>query len=334
MYKVAINGFGRIGRGFLKAALAKKAKLKIVAINDLTDPANLAYLLKYDTVYGKWEGHKVSSTKSSLTVDGRTIPVFAKKDPAQLPWKKLGIDVVVESTGFFTKTEGAKLHLDAGAKAVAISAPSKSEDIKTYVRAVNDEKLGKDKIISNASCTTNCTAPVIAVLNNKFGVEKALLTTVHGYTATQRLVDGPHEKDPRRGRAAAANIVPTSTGAAIATTLTIPDLKNKFDGISIRVPVLDGSLVDITAVLKKKVTVEQVNKAFKDAAANPLFKDVLTTTTEPIVSSDIIGSPYSAIVDLPFTKVIDGDLVKVLAWYDNEYGYSCRLVEMVERMKL
>jgi glyceraldehyde 3-phosphate dehydrogenase (phosphorylating) len=335
MKRVAINGFGRIGRQVLKAALDKNAKFKVVAVNDLTDPASLAYLLQYDSVYGKWTGHKVSSTKTSITVDGNKIPVYSQKDPALLPWKDLKIDVVVESTGFFTKKEGSELHLKAGAKNVVISAPTKSEDINTYVRGVNDKKLKKsDKIISNASCTTNCTAPVVSILNNRLGIKKALLTTIHGYTATQSLVDGPHKKDPRRGRAAAENIVPTSTGAAIATTLALPELKNKFDGMAVRVPVIDGSLVDITAVVKKKTTVDNVNKIFKDAAKNPLYKNVLTVNTEPIVSRDILGSPYSAIVDLSFTKVIGGDLVKVLAWYDNEYGYSCRLVEMVERIKL
>jgi len=334
MLKVAINGFGRIGRQVFKAAINKKAKFKVVAVNDLTNPANLAYLLKYDTAYGQWQGHKVSATSKSLTIDGQKIQVFSEKEPDKLPWRELGIDVVVEATGFFTKKEGAELHLKAGAKSVVISAPTKSEDLKTYVIGANDKKQVKDKIISNASCTTNCTAPVMSILNNSFGVKKALLTTVHALTATQKMVDGPADKDFRRGRAASANIVPTSTGAAIATTLTIPSLKNKFDGISVRVPVIVGSVIDVTAVLKKKTTVDKVNQAFIKAAKNPIYKGVLAVSNEPIVSSDIIGSPYSALVDLPFTKVIDGDLVKVLAWYDNEYGYSCRLVEMVERMKV
>lgn len=332
MLKVAINGFGRIGRSAFKAAIEKKAKFNVVAINDLTDPANLAYLLKYDSVYGPWHGHKVSATKNTITVDGNKIPVYSQKDPALLPWRDLKVDVVIESTGFFTKQEGAELHLKAGAKAVVISAPTKSETINTYVIGVNDKKRKKtEKIISNASCTTNCTAPVVAILNNKFGVKKALLTTVHSYTATQTLVDSPAAKDFRRGRAAAANIAPSTTGAAIATTLTIPVLKNKFDGISIRVPSLCGSIIDVTAVLKKKVTVEQVNKAFKDAAKNPLYKNIIAVAEDPLVLTDILGSSYSAIVEPEFTKVIGGDLVKVLAWYDNEYGYSCRLVEMVEK---
>lgn len=332
MLNVAINGFGRIGRAAFKAAIEKKAKLNFVAINDLTDPKNLAYLLKYDTVYGRWEGHTVKATKNSLVIDGKKIPVFAQKDPAQLPWKEYKVDVVIESTGFFVKSEGAKLHLDAGAKRVIISAPGKSDDIKTFVRGVNDKKLGKEKIISNASCTTNCTSPVMAVLQNSFGVKKALLNTIHAMTATQKIVDGPDPKDQRRGRAAGQNLVPSTTGAAIATTKVIPKLKGMFDGMAVRVPVICGSLSDITVVVNKKVTVDQVNNAFKKAIQNPLFKGILGVSEEEIVSSDIIKTSYSAIVDLPMTRVVGGDLVKVLAWYDNEWGYSCRLVEMVEKM--
>lgn len=333
MLKVAINGFGRIGRQAYKAAIDSKAKFKVVAVNDLTEPDNLAYLLKYDSVYGPWKGHKVSATKNSLMVDGQKILVFAQKDPAQLPWKNLGIDVVIESTGFFTEKEGAELHLKAGAKKVVISAPTKSADINTYVIGANEKKLKKsDKIISNASCTTNCTAPVISILDYKFGVKKALLNTTHSYTATQNLVDGPARKDFRRGRAAAVNSAPSTTGAAIATTLVIPSLKGKFDGVAIRVPSICGSMIDVTAVLKKKVTVDQVNKAFIDAAKDPRWKNIVTVAKDQLVSTDILGTTYSAIVEPEFTKVIDGDLVKVLAWYDNEYGYSCRLVEMVARM--
>ncbi|MCX6740769.1 MAG: type I glyceraldehyde-3-phosphate dehydrogenase [Candidatus Parcubacteria bacterium] len=333
MLKVAINGFGRIGRCAFKAAIDRKAKLNIVAVNDLTDTATLAYLLKYDSVYGRWDKHKISHGKNFLLVDGKKILVFAEKDPSNLPWKNLGIDAVIESTGFFTEKDGAALHLKAGAKKVIISAPTKSADVGTYVIGANEKKMKKsEKIISNASCTTNCTAPVIAVLNNKFGVKKALLTTIHSYTATQKLVDGPDAKDMTRGRAAAVNSAPSTTGAAIATTLTIPSLKNKFDGISIRVPLVCGSIIDVTAVLKKKVTVEQVNKAFFEAEKNPLYKNIIAVTKDPLVSTDIIGTPYSAIIEPNFTKVIDGDLVKVLAWYDNEWGYSCRLVEMTERL--
>jgi glyceraldehyde 3-phosphate dehydrogenase len=334
MINVAINGFGRIGRCVFKAAIDRKAKLNIVAVNDLTDTATLDYLLRYDSVYGRWAKHNVRHTKDALIVDGKKILVFAEKDPGNLPWKQLGIDVVVESTGFFTEKEGAALHLKAGAKKVVISAPTKSSDVGTYVIGANEKKITKsEKIISNASCTTNCTAPVIAILNNKFGVKKALLTTAHAYTATQKLVDGPDAKDITRGRAAAVNIAPSTTGAAIATTLTIPSLKGKFDGISLRVPVVCGSIIDVTAVLKKKVTVEQINDAFEEAARNPLYKDVIMVTKDPLVSTDILGSPYSAIIEPKFTKVIDGDLVKVLAWYDNEWGYSCRLVEMVTKLK-
>jgi len=334
MLKVAINGFGRIGRAFYKAAINKNAKFKVVAVNDLTDPENLAYLLKYDSVYGNWHNHRVSATKTSISVDGNKIPIFSEKEPDKLPWQKLKVDVVVESTGFFTKKEGASLHLKAGAKRVIISAPTKSEDINTYVIGVNDKKLKKsEKIISNASCTTNCIAPVVAVLNNKFGIKKALMTTIHSYTSTQNIIDGPSQKDVRRGRAAAENLVPTTTGAAIATTLTIPVLKNKFDGMAIRVPTPCGSMIDVTAVLKKKVTAEQVNKAFIDAEKNPLYKGVIQVAKDPLVLKDIVGSSYSAIVETQFTNVIGGDLVKVLAWYDNEYGYSCRLVEMVEKLK-
>jgi len=333
MLKVAINGFGRIGRQVYKAAIDRKAKLNIVAVNDLTDTATLDYLLRYDSVYGRWDKHRVTHTKDALIVDGKRVLVFAEKDPSKLPWKKLGIDVVVESTGFFTEKEGAALHLKAGAKKVVISAPTKSADVGTYVIGANDKKLKKsEKIISNASCTTNCTSPVMSVLLNKFGIKKAMLTTVHAYTATQKLVDSPDAKDPRRGRAAAANMVPSTTGAANAVIQTLPKLKNIFDGLSIRVPVITGSITDVTAILNKKVTVEDVNNAFIEASKNPLYKGIIGVTKDPIVSSDIIGTTFSAIVDLGLTKVVGGDLVKVMAWYDNEWGYSCRLVEMVERM--
>lgn len=329
MIRVAINGFGRIGRNTFKAALEKNAKFKIVALNDLTTPENLAYLLTYDTVYGRYE-KKVRATKNAVIVDGVKYPVYSEKDPEKLPWKELNVDVVIESTGFFTKSEGAEKHLKAGAKRVVISAPGKSDDIQTFVRSVNDKKLGKQKIISNASCTTNCVAPPVAVLDNVFGVEKALMTTIHGYTSSQLLQDGPH-KDLRRGRAAAENMIPTTTGAAIATTKTMPHLEGKFDGLAIRVPLPNGSLSDITAVLKKNVTVEKVNEAFFKAEKNPIYKGVLTVAKDPIVSSDIIKNSAASIVDPEFTRVVGGNLVKILAWYDNEWGYSCRLVEMVER---
>jgi glyceraldehyde 3-phosphate dehydrogenase len=326
--KIAINGFGRIGRQAFKIAVAKK-ELEVIAINDLTDTRTLAHLLRYDTVYGKYE-QEVKALAGGLVVNSRKYKVFAQKDPSLLPWKKMGIDVVLECTGFFTKREEAALHLKAGAKQVIISAPSKSEDVKTLVMGVNEEDFDprneKDRIISCASCTTNSLAPVMKVLCDKFGVKKSIMSTVHSYTADQNLVDGPH-KDLRRARAAAQNIVPTTTGAAIAVTKTLPELKNAFDGIALRVPTADVSVSDLTAQLKRKVTIEQVNRAFKNAARQKGLVGILGVTEEPLVSSDFIGNYFSTIVDLSLTKVIDGDLVKVVAWYDNEWGYSCRLVD-------
>ncbi len=329
MLRVAINGFGRIGRATFKIALQRK-KFKVVAINDLTDPKTLAYLLKHDTVYGLYD-KKVRATKDSIIVDGEKYPVYSIPNPEELPWKELKVDMAIECTGVFRKIEDVKKHLKAGAKRAVLSAPGKSEGIKTFVMGVNDKKIGKQKVVSNASCTTNCVAPVMAIMQAKFGVKKALMTTVHSYTAGQKLVDAP-SKDLRRGRAAAENIVPTTTGAATATAETIPVLKGKFDGISIRVPTPCGSLSDFTILTKKKTTVEKVNKAFKDAMKNPLWKGILTATEEPIVSSDIIGTTHASIVDLNFTKVVDGDLVKILSWYDNEWAYSYKLVEMVEKV--
>jgi glyceraldehyde 3-phosphate dehydrogenase len=334
--RVAINGFGRIGRAAFKIALEKK-NLEIVAINDLTDLGSLAYLLKYDTVYGTYDkpikAHYARSKRGGLaghiSVAGKRYPVYAIPELAKHPWGKLKVDVVLEGTGRFTKDGAARDHIKAGARKVIVSAPTKGKGkIKIFVKGVNSQDCKGEDVISNASCTTNSNAPVLSVLHEAFGVEKAMMTTVHGYTATQGLVDGPH-KDPRRGRAAAQNIIPTTTGAAIATTETIPDLKGRFDGIAMRVPVLDGSVSDFTMLLKKKATAAQINQALKKAANSPRFKGILTVTEEPIVSSDIIGSSYSAIVDLAFTKVVDGNLAKVLAWYDNEWGYSNRLVEMI-----
>lgn len=331
MKRVAINGFGRIGRATFKAALDRKAQFKIVAINDLTTPENLAYLLKYDSVYGVYD-REISHTEKAIVVDGVEYPILAEKDPSKLPWKQMKVDTVIESTGLFESYEASKLHLDAGARRVVISAPTKSEEIQTFVRGVNEDKYKDQAIISNASCTTNCLAPAMQVLNDAFGIQKSIMTTIHAYTATQKLVDGPDAKDFRRGRAAAMNMSPSTTGAAVATTKVIPGLKGKFDGISIRVPVACGSISDITMLLKENVTVEQVNDAYKKAAKHPLYKGVLTVTEEDIVSSDIIKNAYSSIVDLGSTRVVDGNLVKVLSWYDNEWGYSCRLVEMVERV--
>lgn len=326
MIRVAINGFGRIGRNVFKAGFDRD-DVEFVAINDLAPNESLAYLLKYDSVYGRYK-HEVAATEEDITVNGKKIDAFSEKDPSKLPWGDLDIDVVIESTGIFRDEEKASLHLKAGAKRVVISAPNKGGNIKTFVLGVNDKKhTANDLIIDNASCTTNCVAPIAAVIANAFGVEKAMMTTIHAYTADQGLVDKPH-KDPRRGRTAAQNIVPTSTGAAIATTHTLPELKGLFDGMAIRVPVPVGSLVDFTFLLKKDVTVEEVNETIKKASENPIYKNILTYTEDPIVSTDIVGDPHSSIADLSLTKVVAGNMVKVISWYDNEWGYSNRLIEM------
>jgi glyceraldehyde 3-phosphate dehydrogenase len=326
---IAINGFGRIGRHSFKAGFGRK-NFNIVAINDLTDTKTLAHLLKYDTAYPTYD-KEIGYDEKNIIVDGVKIPVFAEKDPSALPWKDMEIDVVLECTGHFTKKEGAELHIQAGAKKVILSAPAKGEGIPTYVRGVNCGKVKDEeaKVISNASCTTNCIAPVMAVLEEKFGIEKAMMSTVHAYTADQNIQDSPH-KDLRRARAAAESIVPTTTGAAKAVAETIPEMKGIFDGIALRVPVVTVSLSDITVVLKKKVTKEEINNAFIEAAKSDRFAGVLDATEEELVSSDFIGNPYSSIVDLKLTNVVEGDLVKVVAWYDNEYGYAGRLVEMAE----
>lgn len=328
MLKVAINGFGRIGRTAFKIALDKfSSELEVVGINDLGDAKTLAHLLKYDSNYGIWP-HDVASDETHIIVDGKPYQVLNEKEPANLPWKQLNVSVVIESTGRFTDEVGSKLHLQAGAKKVIISAPAKGAGIPTLLLGVNDEKYSGDEIISNSSCTTNCIAPVAKIMHDKFGVAKAMMTTVHAYTQDQNLQDGPH-KDLRRARAAAQNIVPTSTGAAISTTEVIPELKGKFDGTSLRVPVAVGSISDFTFLLEKKVTPEEVNNALKEASESEQFKDILAVTDEPFVSSDIVGRPESAIVDLSLTQVVDGDMVKVFAWYDNEFGYSNRLIEQV-----
>lgn len=328
MIKVAINGFGRIGRNAFKIALDNhQGEVEVVAVNDLTDPETLAHLLKYDTVYGPYR-RAVSFDEHNLIVDEKKLPVFREKEPNKLPWQVLGVDVVIESSGHFTSEEGALLHLQAGAKRVVISAPAKGGKVKTFLIGVNSDEYKGEEIINNASCTTNCIAPVAAIMDSKFGVLKAMMTTVHGYTADQNLQDGPH-RDLRRARAAAENIVPTSSGAAIATTEAIPELRGLFDGMALRVPVPTGSISDLTFLLKRKVTKEEVNQAFKDSTHNPLYKGILAVTEDPIVSSDIIGRSESSIVDLSLTSVVDGDMVKVFAWYDNEYGYSHRLVEQV-----
>lgn len=326
MIKVAINGFGRIGRPTFRIALKSK-KIKVVAINDLTDPKTLAHLLKYDSLYGRYE-KEVSYTENALVVDGEKYPVFAEKEPEKLPWGKLGVDIVLESSGIFTDRSGAGKHLQAGAKRVIISAPPKTPDIPTYVLGVNEERLGpKEKIISNASCTTNCLAPVVKVIHDQFKILKGFMTTIHAYTNDQRILDLAH-KDLRRARAAALNIIPTTTGAAKSVAETIPELKGKLDGISLRVPIGTVSVVDFVAQVSRPTSNEEVNNVFKKIAAGKL-KGILAITDEPLVSQDFKGDSHSAIVDLALTMVKD-DLVKVVAWYDNEWGYACRYVEMAE----
>jgi glyceraldehyde 3-phosphate dehydrogenase len=326
-YKVAINGFGRIGRSAFKIAHSHP-ELEVVAINDLTSTETLAYLLKHDSNYGMYH-EEIGHDATSLIVGGKAIKVTAEKDPAALPWKDLGVDIVIESTGRFTNAEDAGKHLTAGAKRVVISGPAKGEGAGTFVIGVNEGDLGaEDTVISNASCTTNCITPVAVIIEEHFGIEKAMMTTVHSYTASQALQDAP-SKDVREGRNAAENIVPTSTGAATAAAKAFPALKDKFDGLSIRVPTPVVSLSDFTFVTKKDVTIEQVNEVLKAAAKEPRFVGVLDVTDEPLVSSDFIGNPHSSIVDLALTNVVGGNLLKVVAWYDNEWGYSNRLVEMV-----
>ena len=324
--KVGINGFGRIGRNFFRALLASGADAEVVAVNDLTDNKSLAHLLKYDSILGRFPG-EVTFDEESITVDGKTIRVFEERDPSKLDWASVGADVVVESTGRFTKAEDAKSHLVGGAKKVVISAPAKGEDI-TIVMGVNegDYNAATDTIISNASCTTNCLAPMAKVLEETVGIERGLMTTIHAYTADQNLQDGPHS-DLRRARAAALNIVPTKTGAAAAVALVLPELKGKFDGYALRVPTPTGSATDLTFLAKKETSVEEINAALKAAAEGPL-KGILSYTEDPIVSKDIETDPHSCIFDAGLTKVI-GNLVKVVGWYDNEWGYSNRLVDLV-----
>lgn len=328
--KVGINGFGRIGRAFLKIAF-ERPEIEVVAVNDLGDIANMAYLLKYDTVYRTWN-HEIKVEGDNIVIDGKKVKVLAQKDPALLPWKELGVDVVVESTGLFTNYEKAKVHLDAGAKKVVISAPAKGESSvqgETILLGVNEEKFGTCDITSNASCTTNAASPLIAILDEAVGIEKAVLNTVHGYTASQAIVDGPNKKDFREGRAAAQNIVPSSTGAAIAVTKAFTKLEGLFDGISMRVPVSAGSMVDVTFISKKETTKEEVNEILKKAARDPRWKNIFSVTEEDLVSSDILGESHASIADLKMTRVVGGNLVKVLGWYDNEMGYTYTLVEHV-----
>lgn len=328
MIKVAINGFGRIGRVCLRTLL-KRSNVTIIAINDITDSGTLAHLFQYDSIHGKYKG-TVKADGDFLIIDNHKIRITSEKDPAALPWKEMGIDVVIESTGHFLDTESAQKHLSAGAKKVVLSAPPKSSNIKTIVMGINDNTLNKeDNIVSNASCTTNCAAPMVKVLQDSFGIEMGFLTTVHAYTSDQRLHDAPH-KDLRRARAAAISMIPTTTGAAKAVTAIFPELKGKLSGDAIRVPVPDGSITDITCIVKKAVDMATINAAFKKAADGPL-KGILEYSTDPLVSHDIVGNNHSCIFDSELTSVIS-NLVKISGWYDNETGYSNRLADLVEKV--
>ena len=327
--RVAINGFGRIGRTFFRAAQTEGVGFEIVAINDLTDVETLSHLLKYDSIMGRFNA-EVEVKEGALVVDGKEIKILAERDPQNLPWKDLGVDVVLESTGFFTEGSKAKAHIEAGAKKVILSAPGKNID-GTFVMGVNDDQYdaANHHIVSNASCTTNCLAPMAKVLNDAFGIKQGLMTTIHAYTADQRLQDAPH-RDLRRARAAAVNMVPTSTGAAAAVGLVLPELKGKLDGFAVRVPTITGSITDLTFTAEREVTVEEVNAAVKAAAEGPM-KGIIKYNEDPIVSKDIEGEPISTVFDAPLTKVI-GDQVKVIAWYDNEYGYVARLVMFTNKV--
>lgn len=327
MAKIAINGFGRIGRAVFKIILEKHKNLQVVAINDLTDNKTLAHLLKYDSMCGRYD-KKVDFNDKEIIVNNKKYKVFSEKDPAFLPWKKLKVDVVLECTGFFRTAETVSAHIEAGAKKVILSAPAKDKKIPTFVLGVNDKKIKKsDTIISNASCTTNCIAPIVDLIKQNFGIQKVMMTTIHSYTGDQNLIDGPH-KDLRRARTAGQNIIPTTTGAAIATTKTVSGIDGLFDGISIRIPTAVVSIADFVFLLKKKTTVDEVNKIFIQAKKINKYKNILDITDNPLVSSDFIGNPYSAIIDLQMAKIVDGDLLKIIAWYDNEWGYSNRLAEM------
>lgn len=335
--RVAINGFGRIGRAFLKLSFTR-TDIEVVAINDLGDPDNMAYLLKFDSVYGRneFDVHLHTDKEQPFFILGgqQKVMIFSEKDPKDLPWKELNIDIVVESTGFFTDFEDARAHIKAGAKRVVISAPAKGEENEeqsTILLGVNEDKFKTCMVTSNASCTTNSATPVISILDETIGIEKALLNTVHAYTATQSIVDGPGKKDFRNGRAAAINIIPSSTGAAKATTLAVTSLKDKFDGIALRVPVPAGSIADITFIAKRGTSVEEINDILRKASMEDRWKGIFTVVEEDVVSQDIVGNPFASIADLALTRVVGGNLVKVLAWYDNEVGYTNSLVEHVVR---
>jgi glyceraldehyde 3-phosphate dehydrogenase len=329
--KVGINGFGRIGRNVFRAAHARGADIDWVGVNDITDNVTLAHLLKYDSILGRFPG-TVEATDTGLMVDGKELPIFSERDPAALPWGEVGADVVIESTGLFTDRENASKHIDAGAKKVVISAPAKGEDI-TVVLGVNFDKYdkGSHDVVSNASCTTNCLAPVAKVLNDTIGIERGVMTTIHAYTADQRLQDMPH-KDLRRARAAAVNLIPTTTGAAKAVGLVLPELNGKLNGFSIRAPIPTGSVVDLTFQASKDTSPEEVNEAVRSKADTGDLAGILEYTEDPIVSSDIVESPYSSIFDSKLTMVIENRLVKVVAWYDNEWGYSNRVAELAQRV--
>ena len=332
--KVAINGAGRIGRAFLKLA-SKEASLEVVAINDLADIENIAYLMKYDSAYGRSDlDIKADKARNVLIINGKEVKYLSEKDPALLPWKDNAVDIVIESTGFFTSYEKASAHIKAGAKRVVLSAPAKDEpgstvEGVTVLMGLNEEALATCSLSSNASCTTNAASPVISIIDEAIGIEKAILNTVHGYTASQALVDAPNKKDWREGRAAAMNIVPSSTGAAIAVTKVMTGLAGKFDGVSMRVPVITGSIVDVTFITKRATTKEEVNAALEKAAADPRWEGTFTASNEEYVSRDIVGNPHASIADLKFTRVVDGNLVKILAWYDNEMGYTHALLAHV-----
>ena len=329
--KIAINGFGRIGRVFFRQAFGHK-DIEIKAINDLGDAENLLYLLKYDSVYGRFD-HKASKRDGEFLIDGKHVKFLQERDPAHLPWKELGIDVVVESTGFFTSYDKAKVHLDAGARRVVITAPADDDgETKTATPNVGINFLADGLITSNASCTTNATTPVMAIMMKTVGVKKAVLNTIHGYTATQGLVDKP-DHDYRRGRAASVNIVPSHTGAAEAVEKAIPEIKGKFDGISMRVPVISGSLIDFTFLANRETSAEEINNILKEAANSAEWQGIMKVAEDPLVSTDILREPYGSIVDPVFTRVVDGDLVKILAWYDNEWGYAAMLIKHIEELK-
>jgi glyceraldehyde 3-phosphate dehydrogenase len=327
MAKVAINGMGRIGRAAFKVIL-EMPEFELVALNDLMDLDNLAYLLKYDTVYGRYE-KKVEVSGKALVVDGKTYPVYSERDPAQLPWGKLGVDVVFECTGVFTNNEGLQKHVQAGAKLVYLSAPPKGEDVCTIVHGVTKPEGGVN-VISCASCTTNCITPVVEIMIRRIGIKKAIMTTIHAYTSSQAIVDGPAKKW-RRGRAGAANFVPTSTGAAKATTNCLPELKGKFDGVAVRGPVPSGSMADLVFVTARPTSVEEIKRIFEEEAASPRYKGIMGVAEAPLVSSDIIKDSRASVVDLEMTQVVDGDLVKIMSWYDNEWGYTNQMVKEAAR---